>query len=162
MNWVDVAILVIITLSAIISLFRGFVREAVSLASWILAFWVSISFSDRLVPMLEGLISSPTIRLTVAFSVLFLVTLLVGALINYIIGQLVQKTGMGGTDRVLGVLFGIGRGLLLVGILVMLGGIPQLSHESWWQESMFIARFQEMAIWIRDFLPPDVARNFVF
>jgi len=162
MNWVDVAILIIISLSAIISLFRGFVREAVSLASWILAFWVSISFSDKLVPMLEGLISSQTIRLTAAFAVLFLVTLLVGALINYIIGQLVQKTGMGGTDRVLGILFGIGRGLLLVAILVMLGGIPQLSHETWWQESMFIVHFQDMAIWMRDFLPPNMAKNFVF
>jgi len=162
MNWVDVAILVIISLSAVISLFRGFVREALSLATWILAFWVSIGFADKLDPLLSGMIASPTARLTVAFATLFLITLIVGALVNYLIGQLVQKTGMSGTDRVLGILFGIGRGIVLVSVLVLLGGLPQLSRESWWQESMLIVHFQNAAIWMRDFLPADVAKNFIF
>jgi len=162
MNWVDVVILVIIALSAVISLFRGFVREAVSLATWVLAFWVSIGFADKLEPKLTGLIDSPTARLTVAFAALFLITLIVGALVNYLIGQLVQKTGMGGTDRVLGILFGVGRGIALIAVLVLLGGLPQLSREVWWQESMLIVHFQELAIWMRDFLPADVAKNFVF
>ena len=162
MNWVDVAILVIIALSAVISLFRGFVREAVSLATWVLAFWVSIGFADKLDPKLASIITSPTARIAVSFAVLFLLTLIVGALVNYLIGQLVQKTGMSGTDRVLGILFGIGRGIVLVAVLVLMGGIPQLSRESWWQESMLMKHFQEMAIWMRDFLPPDMAQNFVF
>ncbi len=162
MNWVDVAILVIISLSAVISLFRGFVREAVSLAAWILAFWVAIGFSDKLEPMLRGSIDSSNIRLVVAFVVLFLITLIVGAMVNYLIGQLVRKTGMSGTDKMLGIIFGIGRGIALVGVLVLLAGIPQLSQESWWQESLLLGHFQEMAIWMRDFLPEDMAKNFVF
>jgi len=162
MNWVDVAILIIISLSAIISLFRGFVREAVSLATWAVAFWVAISFSDKLAPLLDGMIESPTIRLTVAFAALFLITLIAGAMVNYLISQLVQKTGMGGTDRMLGIIFGIGRGIVIVGVLVLLGGIPPLFEEVWWQESMLIKHFQDMAIWMRDFLPPDMAKNFVF
>ncbi|NOY66568.1 MAG: CvpA family protein [Gammaproteobacteria bacterium] len=162
MNWVDVAILIIISLSAVISLFRGFVREALSLATWILAFWVSIGFADKLDPLLKGLIDSPTVRLTVAFATLFIITLIVGALVNYLIGQLVQKTGLSGTDRALGILFGIGRGVVLVAVLVLLGGLPQLSRETWWQESMLITHFQNMAVWMRDFLPADVASNFVF
>jgi len=162
MNWVDIAILIIISLSAVISLFRGFVREALSLATWILAFWVSIGFADKLDPMLDGMIASPTARLSVAFATLFLITLIVGALVNYLVGQLVQKTGMSGTDRVLGILFGIGRGVVLVAVLVLLGGLAQLSREVWWQESMLIVHFQEMAIWMRGFLPADVAKNFVF
>lgn len=162
MNWLDIAILVIISLSAVISLFRGFVREALSLATWVLAFWVSIGFADKLDPMLDGMIASPTARLTVAFASLFLITLIVGALVNYLIGQLVQKTGMSGTDRVLGILFGIGRGVVLVAVLVLLGGLAQLSRESWWQESMLLVRFQDLAIWMRAFLPVDVAKNFVF
>jgi len=162
MNWVDVAILIIISLSAIISLFRGFVREAVSLATWVMAFWVAIGFSDKLEPMLRGTIESPAVRLTVAFASMFLITLIVGALVNYLIGQLVRKTGMGGTDRMLGIIFGIGRGIVIVGVLVLLGGIPPLSQEVWWQESTFIVHFQEMAIWMRDFLPPEMAKNFVF
>lgn len=162
MNWVDVAILIIISLSAVISLFRGFVREAVSLATWAVAFWVAISFSDKMAPLLESMIESPTIRLTVAFATLFLITLIAGAMVNYLISQLVQKTGMGGTDRMLGIIFGIGRGILIVGVLVLLGGIPPLFEEVWWQESMLIKHFQDMAIWMRDFLPPEMAKNFVF
>ncbi len=162
MNWVDVAILVIISLSAVISLFRGFVREAVSLAAWVMAFWVAIGFSDKLEPMLRGTIDSANVRLVVAFALLFLITLIVGAMVNYLIGQLVRKTGMGGTDRMLGVIFGIGRGIVVVAVLVLLAGIPQLSQEVWWQESLLLGHFQEMAIWMRDFLPADMARNFVF
>lgn len=162
MNWVDVAILIIISLSAVISLFRGFVREAVSLAAWVMAFWVAIGFSGKLEPLLRSTIDSPNVRLVVAFSILFLITLIAGAMVNYLIGQLVRKTGMGGTDRMLGVIFGIARGIVVIGVLVLLAGIPQLSQETWWQESMLLGHFQEMAIWMRDFLPPDMARNFVF
>jgi len=162
MNWLDVVILVIIAISAIISLFRGFFREAVSLATWVLAFWVAIGFSDKLDPMLDNMIQSPAARLAVAFGTLFLATLIVGAFVNYLIGQLVRKTGMGGTDRMLGVLFGVARGVVLVGVLVLMGGIPQLSREIWWQESTLMPHFQEMAVWMRDFLPPDVAKNFKF
>ena len=75
MNWVDIVILVIIALSAVISLFRGFFREAISLATWVVAFWVAIQFSGKLDPMLGGLINSPTARMTVAFASLFLITL---------------------------------------------------------------------------------------
>ena len=161
MNWLDVVILVIICISAVISLFRGFVREAVSLATWIMAFWVAIGFSDKLEPMLS-MIDSPAGRISVAFASLFLLTLIVGALANYLIGQLVQKTGMGGTDRMLGILFGVARGVVLVAVLVLLSGIPNLSREVWWQESLLIGHFQEMAIWMRDFLPENIAKEFVF
>ena len=162
MNWLDVVILVIIAISAVISLFRGFFREAVSLATWVLAFWVAIGFSDKLDPLLKSMIESPAARLAVAFGTLFLATLIVGALVNYLIGQLVRKTGLGGTDRMLGVLFGVARGVVLVGVLVLMGGIPHLSREAWWQESMLMPHFQEMAIWMREFLPADVAKNFKF
>ena len=133
-----------------------------TLATWVMAFWVAIGFSDKLEPMLHGMIDSPNVRLVVAFAILFLLTLIAGAIVNYLISQLVHKTGMGGTDRMLGVIFGIGRGIVVVGVLVLLGGIPPLSQEIWWQESTLIGHFQEMAIWMRDFLPPDMARNFVF
>lgn len=163
MNWVDLVILVIIALSAVISLFRGFFREAISLATWVVAFWVAIQFSGKLDPMLGELISSPTARMTVAFASLFLITLIVGALVNYLISQLVKKTGLSGTDRMLGIIFGIARGIAIVAVLVLLAGAPNLSRETWWKESTLIKNyFQDAAIWMRGYLPPDVAENFVF
>jgi membrane protein required for colicin V production len=162
MNWVDVVILAIIFLSAIISLFRGFVREAISLATWVMAFWVAIGFSGKLEAKLVSMIDSPAARLTVAFAVLFLLTLIVGAMVNYLVGQLVRKTGISGTDKMLGILFGIARGIVLVTVLVLVGSIPKLWQERWWQESTLIVHFQDAAIKMRDLLPPNIAKNFVF
>ena len=162
MNWVDFAILIIVLLSSVISLLRGFVREALSLTNWVLAIWVSISFAHNLASLLKDSIDSPNVRVSVAFGILFLSTLIVGALVIYLVTQLVRKTGMSGTDRMLGVIFGVARGVMVVGILVLLAGLTGLPKESWWNESMLLPHFQNLAIWIRDFLPPDVAKNFVY
>jgi membrane protein required for colicin V production len=164
MTWLDVAILVIIALSAMVSLMRGFVKEALSLAAWILAFWVAISFAYPLAALdwLVAQIPSPTARISVAFASLFLLTLLAGALVNYLVSQLVRKSGLSGTDRMLGIIFGIGRGVVLVGILVLLAGLTQLPKETWWKQSLLMEHFQVLALWMKGFLPHDVAQNFVF
>jgi membrane protein required for colicin V production len=161
-NWVDFAILLIVLLSSVISLLRGFVREALSLANWVLAIWVSISFAYNLATLLKGSIDSPNVRVSVAFGILFLSTLIVGALVIYLISQLVRKTGMSGTDRMLGVVFGVARGVMVVGILVLLAGLTELPKENWWKDSMLLPHFQNLALWIRDFLPADVAKSFVY
>ena len=163
MNWVDIAILVIIALSAGISLLRGLVREALSLFAWIVSIWVAISFSHNLATLMENLIASPTARVTVAFAILFVITLIAGSMVNYIAGQFVKKTGLTGTDRMLGVIFGVARGIVVVAILVLLAGLTQsIPAEPWWKESMLMAHFQDVAIWMRGFLPQDVARNIAF
>ena len=74
----------IILLSALISLVRGFVREAFSLAVWVLAFWVSWSFFRDLEVPLQAWIGSPTARLGIAFAALMIATLTVGGLVNYL------------------------------------------------------------------------------
>ena len=157
MTWVDYAILAVIALSAIISIIRGFVREALSLAGWILAFWVALTFTRDLAAHLEGQISIPSARLAVAFFVLFFVTLLLTALVNYLAVQLVDKTGLSGTDRMLGVIFGVARGGVIVAILVLLAGLTALPQDPWWREAILLRHFQDLALWIRGFLPPDIA-----
>ena len=161
MAWVDYFIIGIISLSAVISLIRGFIREAFSLAAWILAFWVSWMFFRDLAVHLD-MIEVQSLRLGAAFGILFLITLILGALVNFLIGQLVQKTGLSGTDRVIGVLFGVARGAVLVSIMVLLAGLTPFPNDAWWQESQLIGYFQELAIWLRDLLPPDIADKFNF
>ena len=162
MNWVDLVIVVLISLSAGISLMRGFVKEALSLAAWLVAFWVAMTFSYRLDALIVDYIHSPSVRFIAAFSILFLVTLIAGALVNYLATQLVKKTGMSGTDRMLGVVFGIARGIAIVAVLVLGAGLTPLPQESWWNHSMLLGYFQDLALWMRDYLPPDVAANFKF
>jgi membrane protein required for colicin V production len=150
----------IILLSALVSLVRGFVREAFSLAVWVLAFWVSWSFFRDLEVPLQAWIGSPTARLGIAFAALMIATLTVGGLVNYLIIQLVERTGMSGTDRLIGMIFGAARGVLLVAILVLLAGLTSLPKEDWWLESTLVGYFQELSFWLRDLLPPEFADHF--
>jgi len=150
----------IILLSALISLARGFVREAFSLAIWVLAFWVSWSFFRDLEVPMRAWIGSPTARLGIAFAVLMITTLTVGGLVNYLIIQLVERTGMSGTDRLIGMVFGAARGVLLVAVLVLLAGLTPLPEESWWLDSSLVGYFEELAFWLRDLLPPEFAERF--
>ena len=160
MAWLDIAIVAVILLSAIISLARGFVREAFSLAIWVLAFWVSWSFFRDLEVPLRDWIGSPTARLGIAFALLMIATLIVGGLVNYLIIQLVERTGMTGTDRLIGSVFGVARGILLVAVLVLLAGLTPLPREGWWLESSMVGYFEELAFWLRDLLPPELAERF--
>ena len=160
MAWLDILILGIILLSALISLVRGFVREAFSLAVWVLAFWVSWSFFRDLEVPLQAWIESPTVRLGVAFAALMIATLVVGGLVNFLIIQLVERTGMSGTDRLIGMVFGAARGVLLVAVLVLLAGLTPMPEEDWWLHSTLVGYFQELAYWLRDLLPPEFADHF--
>ena len=105
MQWVDWVILIVIGLSAGISLLRGFVREALSLAGWIIAFFVAKGFYKEFSILLEAYIETPSLRLAVSWLALFFLTLTATGLVNYIIGQLVEKAGLSGMDRVMGMAF---------------------------------------------------------
>jgi membrane protein required for colicin V production len=162
MIWVDYVILGIIALSSLISLVRGFVREAFSLAAWVAAFWVAWAFFRDVAWRLEPWIEVPSIRLALAFALLLLVTLLVGALVNYLLGQLVEKTGISGTDRLIGIFFGAARGALLVGIFILLAGLTAFPQDPWWKASVLIPHFEDLALWLRGLLPPDIAARFSY
>ncbi|MEE9358305.1 CvpA family protein [Candidatus Vondammii sp. HM_W22] len=161
MIWVDYIILGIIGLSAVISLVRGFVREALSLAVWVLAFWVAWTFFRELAEQIDWF-ALPSVRLGVSFAILFITTLMLGALVNFLMGQLVNKTGLSGTDRLVGIFFGAARGVLLIAVLVLLAGLTPFPNDPWWHESRLIGYFQELALWLKELLPPDIGGKFSF
>lgn len=162
MIWVDYVIIGVITLSALVGLLRGFVREALSLIAWVVAIWVALTFVQSAADLLVGHIAEPSLRLMVAFTALFLVTLLLAAVINYLIIRLVSKAPLGSMDNVLGLLFGVARGVALIAILVLLAAATPLPRDSWWKEAALIGEFQNIAIWLRGFLPPDYSQYFAY
>lgn len=159
---VDYAILGVLLISSFISLIRGFVREALSLAGWIMSFWISLTFTGGFSEILASSIEDPSFRLIAAFAILFVITLVISTMVNFFASRLVQRTGLTGTDRFLGVIFGFLRGAVLVSVLVLLSGLTNMPKEPWWQESALLFRFQAIAVWMQDFLPETVAGNFNF
>lgn len=159
LNWLDYAILAIIAISILISIIRGFTKEALSLAAWIVAAWVALTFSEKAEPLLRDYIEIPSIRLLVAFVALFIITLFLGAFVNYLISQVVKKTGLSGTDRMIGVFFGLARGIVIVAVLVMVGAMTPLPQDPWWGDSQLIHYFESIAEYISQFLPEDFVAN---
>ncbi len=155
--WVDWLLLAIIGISTVLSLWRGFMKEALSLLGWVVALWMAMLFFRDVGGWLSDWIASPTIRNVVAFSALFTGVVLLAAVVNYAVGELVDKTGLTATDRALGIVFGVARGAVIVAILVLLAGLTPLPAESWWHESLLLVHFQDMALWLRSFLPADIA-----
>jgi len=93
-------------------------------------------------------------RVRVAF---FFATLILGSLISFLLSQLIEKTGLTGSDRLLGMLFGIARGAVLVSLLVMLAGLTPLPEDPWWKQSLLIPPFQALAMWLKTHMPTGLA-----
>lgn len=162
MNWADIAILTVIGISALISLFRGFVREALSLVAWVLAFWIALTFAEQASGWLVDYISIPTARRVLAFIGLLVVALLTFGIINHFIGKLIDKAGLSGTDRMLGLIFGVIRGIAIVGVLVILAGLTQVPRDPWWSESVLMHHFQDLALTVIGWLPSDLVKHFSY
>lgn len=157
MIWVDYAISAIVLISAVIGLLRGFIKEAFALFIWVVAIWVGVQYSRDLSLLLQKSISYPSARIATAFAGLFIATLILGGLISFILNHLIEKTGLTGTDRLLGMVFGLMRGAVLVAVMVMLAGVTPLPEDPWWKQSLLISPFQSFAVWLKNHIPSELA-----
>lgn len=160
MNWADWTIIAIIGASSLISITRGFVKEAISLAIWGLAFFVAVAFHERLAVLLQDTVQSASLRYMISYSALFVATFIVGAMVKHLIGELVKITGLRGTDRLFGMVFGVIRGgIIIMALLILLPmGFP-VEQDIWWQQSLLIPHFLLVEQWSIDTF--NVIVNFV-
>ncbi len=163
MNGADLAILVICGLSMLVSLFRGFIREVFSLLVWIAAVYAGLMAANPLSERMQPWIELPSVRLIVGFVGVFVLVLVVGGLINYLLGKLVAGTGLSGTDRLVGALFGALRGVAIVLVAVIIARMTPFPEDPWWQESRLLPQFERLAVTaiqhfpesVREYVPPD-------
>jgi membrane protein required for colicin V production len=159
MMWLDYALLTIVALSALYSVFRGFIREVLSLISWVLAFWVAIKFSPELAESFSGYIAIPEIRFIVAFLLIFLAIMIGGIFISRLIVTLLQVGGLRAFDRLIGAGFGVARGIVIVTVLVLLGSQSPLTAEPAWQHSRMVPYLQRVATWASDRIPLEMLES---
>ena len=159
MQYADYIILAIVAISMLVGAIRGFVKEAFSLVVWAAAFLVAFHYSGALALHLEGHIDLPSVRTSLAFAGLFLAVLLVGGLLTFLVGKLVEKTGLSGTDRLLGGVFGGVRGVALVLALMLVAGLTPVPRDPWWQQSRTIQSLMPLAEWSAGFLPDYILEH---
>jgi len=118
---IDIIILCIVAISALIGVFRGLIKEALSLASWFAAIVAGTLFSAQLADLIENLINNASLRRIAAFAILFIGVILAGSLISNLVSKLTQAAGLKGVDRTLGAIFGVLRGVIIMLIIVLVG-----------------------------------------
>jgi membrane protein required for colicin V production len=154
---VDYILLGAFAVSVGIGFFRGFFREALSLINWALALWLAWRFSGVLDPLLAS-VSSPALKLWLGRIGVFVGALLAGALVGHLIVLAVRKSGLTGVDRTLGMVFGAGRGVLVIGIMVIGFQLLEMDKEPWWQDSVIVPRTAELTSAIREFMDVGLDR----
>ena len=162
LTWADIALLTIVGLSTIVGIWRGFVVEVMSLAVWVAAFWLAFAFGDEAAALFEGTVEANSARLFLGYALLFVGALMVGGLATWLMGKLVKSTGLSGTDRLLGLVFGLLRGVALACVLVLLLGFTAMPRDAWWRDSRLLPEFQRGAEWLRTWLPAAVAQHVQF
>jgi membrane protein required for colicin V production len=159
MIWVDYVIIGIIALSAVIGLARGLIREVLALGVWIAALLVAWFFYRPVAEQLTPWLQTPSLRMGAAVVLIVVGVLVVGAIIGWVLSMLVDKTGLTGTDRLLGMVFGAGRGAVVVALLVFLASLTPVVEDPWWSQSDLLPKFQLLADAMLDLIPPEVTQR---
>ena len=151
MNWFDAAILTITGLSCAFGLYRGLIKEVLSLLSWIAALLIAKGYSEPLSEMLASLIDGNGVRYAIAFAMIFIVVMMLGTFLNFLMSKILTVTGLKFADRLLGGIFGIARGALIVLVALFFSRIFMSNGEEW-QQSIIIPHGLIAVEWSQNFI----------
>ena len=162
MTWFDYAVLGVIGLSMVLGVFRGFVREVISFAGWVVAAITAATFATQLAQWVPAEVSSPVVRVVVAFVIVFLAVVLISALAGWLLATLIKAAGLGLADRILGAMFGFARGVLIILVVVMLSGLTMLPREPFWRQAVLSGPLETAVIAAKPLLPRELAQRVKF
>jgi membrane protein required for colicin V production len=149
MNITDYLVIAAILISAVVGSFRGFLREAIALVTWIIALFIGWHFSDSIAPNLGGLLAGSPVATWAARVILVALILLLGAGIGVVVAHYVRLSIFNAMDRFLGFVFGVFRGFVLLGVFVILGQVLRLDGEHWWRKSTLLPYGESIANGLR-------------
>jgi membrane protein required for colicin V production len=159
MNATDYLVIAAVVISAVVGGLRGFLREAVALVAWLLALFIAWHFADLIEPHLGGLLAGSYVKPWAARVIIVLLVLLVGAAVGAVLGHFVRLSIFSGMDRFLGLVFGLLRGAVLLGVFVILGQLLRLDGERWWTRSLLIPYGESVANGLRTLVGEQRVRH---
>lgn len=158
----DIAVIVVISLSALIGVWRGVIREVFALAAWIAAVVCMFLFGDKLAKMLPFAQDTAWLRLLAGYALVFIAVFVLLSVAGFLFSKLVNVIGLSFVDRALGMMFGVVRGAMVVVMLVFVAGATTLPQTSWWRDSVSAKPLAAMAAILRSKLPDDLAKRIKF
>ena len=160
MSGFDIVIGFIVVLFVVIGTWRGFVREVMSLVTWILACVVGWFFADTISGWFGDLIHDQALQLVAGFLALFIIVYIIGTIAGFVAHKLIStKQALKISNHVLGACTGIARGVVMLVIVFLLAGLTTIPQRDWWRGSFFAPYFQSLALAASRFLPSDIARH---
>lgn len=154
MNMVDAGFVLVLVLSALLGVWRGLLREVLSIVSWVAAGYLAYRYHPLAAQLLEQWIAEPTIRRVLAIAGVFVLSALVFALVSHVVASLVHGTALRGVDRSLGALFGIARGVLVIVVTVLIVDASALREEATWSTAQLVDKARPAAEWLRERVGP--------
>ena len=153
MEVVDIVIIVLTLASVVLGWIRGLIKEALSLATLLLAVWAAMRLGPAAGGWLGGTVDSDEVQLWSGRFLVFVIVLVGGTIVAWAISKIVHLSGLGGLDRGFGSLFGLLRAVLLVGVFVLSGRYAGFDAELWWLQSDIIPYAEYVADWIKEMAP---------
>jgi len=158
----DYAVIGIVALSLVLGLWRGVVSELIALAAWVLAFVAAFEFGARSGQFLFAGIADPAIRALAGCALVFVGVLVAMALVRLAVHSMVKALGLSLSDRLLGMFFGLARGVLVVVALVAAGGLTSAPQQPWWKQATLAQPLETAVLAAKPWLPDDLAKRIRF
>lgn len=158
MSLLDIIVVLILVLTIVRGLMRGMVNTLFSLAAWLLAFLLGKWGALLVAPLLPIGVENPAIRYFAGFAVIFLLVLIVVSLLGHALGSLLKAVGLGGTDKLLGGVLGLAKGLVILVGLTIAAGLTSLPRTEFWKQAAVSGSLQAMAIRTLPLIPDDMAK----
>jgi membrane protein required for colicin V production len=152
-NWLDYVALAIIGLSVLTGLFRGFVKELVAITVWVIAIWLAVAYCQTVSAWIPTSIHDKTARTALAFVALLLCVLIAGGLVNALLSFILNRSGLSGTDRMLGMAFGFVRGVFIVALLLLSAKMTGLLEQEAIKKSVCYVKLMPVVDWMYGYLP---------
>ena len=153
MNGFDLALVAVVLLSALFAFVRGIIREMLALATWVVGLIAAIAYAGPVSGLFNWLNVAPVARQAIAFVLILVVVMVAGAILARSLSSVVRAIGLGFMDRILGAIFGVARGLIVVVIFALVAGVTTLPKQDWWQNSTLGQSLADAALSLKPYLP---------